>query len=267
MHTNETIVLVGTGNMATTLGHNLLAAGLPIAQVLARRPQQAAQLASNLGVAHAGPLSDLLPQATLVLLAVSDTAIPTVAQALGHTQALVAHTAGAVPLAALHGLSRSGVLYPWQSVSKGHFVSLAQVPILVEAAHPDDLQRLLRLAAQLSAVVLPAPSVQRAKLHLAAVFANNFSNHLWYIAQQLCLQAGLPTVYLEPLLRTTLDKYLLLGPLDAQTGPARRADTTVLNTHHELLADNELYQKIYTFVSRSIQETHHPAHNNPTNLG
>jgi hypothetical protein len=109
------------------------------------------------------------------------------------------------------------------------------------------------LAGSISDDVREISSDQRKSLHLAAVFVNNFTNHLFQIGNELCGEHRLPFDILLPLIRETVQKLDHLSPLDAQTGPARRNDQKTMENHlHQL--DNKNYKDIYTLLSKSINE-------------
>ena len=154
----------------------------------------------------------------------------------------MAHTAGSVPLDGLPGKIRNrGVFYPLQTFTAGRHISLGDVPLLVEGSDPQTTRTLLRLARVLSSNARQASSEERAKLHLAAVFASNFSNHMYAIAQQLLDRYGLPADLLKPLMRET-------------AGPARRGDMLTQKRHLDMLDDCPELQNIYENISRHIWE-------------
>ena len=168
----------------------------------------------------------------------------------------MAHTAGSVPLDGLPGKIRNrGVFYPLQTFTAGRHISLGDVPLLVEGSDPQTTRTLLRLARALSSNARQASSEERAKLHLAAVFASNFSNHMYAIAQQLLDRYGLPADLLKPLMRETAAKALeSVSAADAQTGPARRGDMPTQKRHLDLLDGYPELQNIYENISRHIWE-------------
>ena len=178
------------------------------------------------------------------------------AEALDFGRAVVAHTAGSVPLDGLPGKIRNrGVFYPLQTFTAGRHISLGDVPLLVEGSDPQTTRTLLRLARALSSNARQASSEERAKLHLAAVFASNFSNHMYAIAQQLLDRYGLPADLLKPLMRETAAKALeSVSAADAQTGPARRGDMLTQKRHLDMLDDCPELQNIYENISRHIWE-------------
>ena len=169
--------------------------------------------------------------------------------------ALVAHLAGVLPLAifAAQPRVRGGVFYPLQTFSPGRAINWPAVPLCIEAADLAAEATLLNLAGSLSQHVLRLDSAKRLKLHVAAVFANNFTNHLLGIADALLAEAALPATLLAPLVRETVDKALAHAPFTVQTGPATRHDGPTLAAHQAALAAHPAWQMLYSQLTASIQ--------------
>jgi predicted short-subunit dehydrogenase-like oxidoreductase (DUF2520 family) len=149
-----------------------------------------------------------------------------------------------------------GVFYPLQTFSKSREISFSDIPICIEANQSSTLLKLQQLAGTLSSSVHPINSEERKTLHLAAVFANNFVNHLYSIGSEILQENNLSFDLLKPLIRETAAKIETLHPLEAQTGPARRNDQGVINAQLKLLQDQPEFQKIYSFVTESIYQIH-----------
>jgi predicted short-subunit dehydrogenase-like oxidoreductase (DUF2520 family) len=147
-----------------------------------------------------------------------------------------------------------GVLYPLQSISAGRETDWTKLPLLIEASSPEVLDRMIILAGSLSGSVHEVDSKRRLRLHLAAVFANNFSNHMARIAYRILEEGGEDPGLLLPILEETFEKIRDMGPAAAQTGPARRKDAETMEKHLEVLRGHPEWEKLYTFVSRSIQD-------------
>jgi predicted short-subunit dehydrogenase-like oxidoreductase (DUF2520 family) len=251
----------GAGRVAAALAPALAAAGHQVAFLASRTPGSAAALASSLPQpcpALALPLTQPLPPADLYLLAVPDAAVPEVLAAIAWPAgALVAHVAGALPLAVFAAAPqvRGGVLYPLQTFSPGRAIDWPAVPLFVEAADAHAEAAILALARSLSQHVALLDSAQRLRLHLGAVFASNFTNHVLGIAHQLLAEAGLDFGLLAPLVRETVDKALAAqpGPFAVQTGPAARHDAPTLAAHTAALANHPAWQTLYTQLSQRIQ--------------
>ena len=251
------IGLFGTGRVASQLAPALVAAGHRLAFVWSRTAASATTLAATLpGTPALDTLAPPLPPADVYLLAVPDAAVaPLFANITWPNNALVAHLAGALPLAvfAAQPAVRGGVLYPLQTFSPGRTIDWPAVPLCIEADTPAAEAVLLALASSLSRHVLRLDSAQRLQLHVAAVFANNFTNHLLGIADALLAEAALPPELLAPLVRETVAKALANPPFTVQTGPAVRRDAPTLAAHHAALAAHPAWQALYGQLTASIQ--------------
>lgn len=250
------IVLLGAGRVAQHLGPALARAGHQVLHVWSRTLPAAQALAGTIPGATAGTDLAALPPAEVYILAVPDGAVPAVlAAACFAPDALVVHTAGALPLAVLATRPevRGGVLYPLQTFSPGRHINWPVVPLCVEAADDHGRQLLLELAASLSADVRLVSSEQRLQLHVAAVWASNFPNHLLGISRSLLTEAGLPWELLHPLIQETISKALAQPPFTVQTGPAVRHDAGTLARHEAALAGQPEWQALYKGLSTSIQ--------------
>jgi predicted short-subunit dehydrogenase-like oxidoreductase (DUF2520 family) len=249
--------LVGSGRVATQLAPALIAAGHHIPFVWSRTQAGAEALAARLPAAEAlaAPAAQL-PSADVYLLALADAAVPPVLAALHWPAgALVAHTAGALPLGvfAAQPAVRGGVFYPLQTFSPGRAINWLTVPLGIEAADAAGEATLMRMAHSLSQHVFSLASGPRLQLHVAAVFANNFTNHLLGIADTLLKEAGLSADLLAPLVRETVDKALANPPFAVQTGPAVRSDAPTLAAHQAALAAHPAWQALYAQLTASIQ--------------
>ena len=231
------ITVIGHGRVGTHLYRALLAAGHDVLWASGR---------------HLPPLRPC----DIALIAVTDSALPSVARQLCHLlppDVIVAHTAGSIGIEVFQRRPMSGVLYPMQTFSKERDVDFTQIPVFIEANCPEARQSLTALAASLSRHVTYLTSHERRRLHVAAVFACNFVNHCVTLADDVLRPAGLDYRTMLPLLRETISKLDTLSPTDAQTGPAIRADHSVMEEHQRML-DNELSKEIYRLMSLSIQE-------------
>jgi predicted short-subunit dehydrogenase-like oxidoreductase (DUF2520 family) len=201
------------------------------------------------------PLGTLVQEADIYLLAVSDQAITSVMDHYIGSKALFVHTSGAMGLEVLNSVHRKGVLYPLQTFSKEREIKFESIPICIETALEADSTLLSSLARALSNQVLEISTEKRRALHLAAVYINNFSNHMIYLGETLCKKAGLSENLLHPLLRETCEKVQDLSAYEAQTGPARRNDIQTQEAHLNLLPE-VTDQKLYKIISESIQRTY-----------
>lgn len=254
------IVLLGAGRVAAHLAPALAAAGHQVVGLWSRSPESGAALAARLPAPVAvAPGLQQLPAADVYLLTLPDAVVPEVlAAARFPAGALVAHTAGALPLSVFAPYKeqlRGGVFYPLQTFGPGRAIDWGTVPLCLEATDATALVTLHQLAASLSADVRELDSARRLQLHVAAVWVSNFPNHLLGIGRELLEGAGLPWELLHPLIRETLDKALAQPPFAAQTGPAVRHDAATLARHEAALADRPRWQQLYQQLTASIRAT------------
>jgi predicted short-subunit dehydrogenase-like oxidoreductase (DUF2520 family) len=250
------IVLVGSGNVATHLGKALYQAGVNIVGVYSKTYSHACELASFLKAYPTDRIEEL-PDAEIFLFAVSDNAlsnvIQQVAQRFSHRTFI--HTAGSISLNVFAGCAlNAAVMYPMQTFTKSLTVDFKGLPIYIEATNEATYSLVEQLALSLDADVKKLTSDERQWLHLAAVFACNFANHCYTLAAEVMQHVNLPFSDLIPLIETTTKKLYTTHPILGQTGPALRHDTVVMDKQIKLLADDELKQKIYSLMSRSIYE-------------
>lgn len=249
------VVVVGGGNVAEALVRALAASPFELREVCARNSERGAQLACMGGCGWCAEPARAAA-ADLYLIAVSDRAVAEVAAALCPPEgAVVAHTAGSVPLGALPGPKRA-VIYPLQTFTRGRVVDFAEVPLLLEASDGETAERVAAFAHALSRTVRFAEGAARARAHLAGVVACNFVNHLYVLGGRLLAGAGLPPEMLRPIVAETTAKALAAAdPAAVQTGPAVRGDRAVVERHLALVADDPLLEEIYRTISQSIWET------------
>ena len=249
------IALIGAGNVATHLGKVLKEKEYEVCQVYSRTEQSAAALGTLLDCAYTTSLEDVTAEAELYIVSVKDAVLQDLIPVLvkRNPQALFVHTAGSMPQSVWEGHAvRYGVLYPMQTFSKQRPVDFAEVPFFVEACMADDLHLLKELASTLSPKVYEATSEQRRYLHIAAVFACNFTNHMYALAAELLKKHQLPFEIMLPLIDETARKVHEIEPHLAQTGPAIRYDENVINNHLQMLSDEPEMQELYRLISESI---------------
>lgn len=257
MADNKRIVLIGAGNVATHLGVALQKAGHEVAQVYSRTEASAGRLAGRLGTAFTTSLADVCTDADIYIVSVKDDVLPGLLPSVveGREGALFVHTAGSVSMDVWRDVSaRFGVLYPMQTFSKAREVDFATVSFFIEANSRQDLEVLKALALSLSPKVYEATSAQRMYLHVSAVFACNFANHMYTLSARLMEEHGLPFEALLPLIDETSRKVHVLTPRAAQTGPAVRRDASVTGKHLEMLADMPDVRELYEKITESIQK-------------
>lgn len=249
------IVIAGAGRVAWHLGKRLKSKGLGIAQVLSRTEEHARGLAESLNAGWTSDPAQVIPDAEWIILAVRDDVIETVAKSLSEyaPDALVTHTSGGTSGNVLAPyFKRHGVFYPLQSFSLEHTPVWSKIPFCVDAAQHDDLLFLKKAAKTIGNLVYRVTDKQRTFLHVAAVFANNFSNHCFAIAEKILDEQDLPFELLHPLMEETLAKALQDSPARMQTGPALRGDMATLQRHLDLLKEHGDWEQLYRKMSQDI---------------
>lgn len=250
------IALIGAGNVAWQLAPALEDAGHEITEIYSRDLAKAIEVTERVYSAEAkNDLDFSESQAQIFILAVKDSAIPEVADAVILPEgSILVHTSGTMPLDILGYSSASftGIFYPLQSFTKGKKIEMDEVPFLLEAEDEETFQKLKKLAKSLSPMVYKVRSRDRKAVHIAAVFASNFSNHMIRIAEEIMRRQGLDFEMLKPLIIETISKSLQLGAKKAQTGPAVREDYETLEEHFRFLKYNEQVAEIYRIISQDI---------------
>ncbi len=247
------VVILGTGNVAKHLFDAFMAQkGVNVVQVYGRNEKALSVFGQ--GTPTTSDISEIA-NADIYLLAISDDAIAKVSTLLDLQQGLVVHTSGSIPMKALPKKYSRGVFYPLQSFTYGRKVDFKEIPICIEAETEADYELLGRLASSLSDQVVIMNSKQRKALHLAAVMANNFSNHMYHLAHEFCDQNGVSFKLLHPLIKETANKIQDVTPYDAQTGPARRNDKGTLKKQRSRLKSKN-QKRLYKLLSKSIAKTY-----------
>jgi predicted short-subunit dehydrogenase-like oxidoreductase (DUF2520 family) len=244
------VVIVGSGNVAHVLGRKIKHAGHTVSQVLSRSVRNT--LAKELGAEAITGVEQLSTSAHLYLLAVSDSAVASVAAHLLWIGGIVAHTAGALPLQAVASANKHGVLYPLQSLRKEKD-DYGTIPLLVDGNGSEVKQALLDFAQSISTQVAVADDAYRLKLHTAAVVVSNFTNHLYALAENFCHKEGADFHLLQPLIEEVALRMRQFSPAQMQTGPAVRGDEATIYRHLQVLESYPHLQKIYQVLTQSIQ--------------
>ncbi len=268
----EKITIIGTGNVAYHLGKRFKEKGFDIAEIVGRNAEKGTQLATLFQTHFQNNFKKIKTDSDLYIIAVSDSAIENVAKNMA--QALdnqwVVHTSGSIPSTVLQPYFKHfGSFYPLQTFSIGSQPDFDIIPIFINISPP--LQRsphgqyftdlLKKTALKISPFVYELSDEQRIVLHIAAVFVNNFTNHLYTIGEKIVAQHGLPFDVLKPLIFETVNKIQKHRPEDMQTGPARRGDTVTIEKHLDYLSKNpplpigtpsEQYLGIYKILTDSI---------------
>ncbi|MFD0964013.1 Rossmann-like and DUF2520 domain-containing protein [Pseudofulvibacter geojedonensis] len=247
------VVLLGAGNVATHLFEAFQQSNeIDVVQVYNQSKNRLRSFKER--VSTTTNLKEL-KKADVYIIAIKDDAIEKLSNQLPHTDRLIVHTSGSVSINSLSKHNRHGVFYPLQTFTKGKEVNFKTIPICLETAVITDYIILEKLAKAISQAVYNINSTQRKALHVAAIFVNNFVNHLYQKSNEICEEHKVPFEVLHPLLLETAQKALEMNPLKAQTGPAIRKDQKIIESHIKNLSTQQ-QKDIYTILTKSIQETH-----------
>ena len=247
------IVLIGSGNVAFHLAKAFTEAQIPISQIFGRNTTELQKISEQFSIPFS---TETLADADLYIISVSDSSIAEVSSLIKNKNVLVAHTSGSVSREALNGNYRKSVFYPLQTFSKSKNLDYSKIPFFIDAENENDEEILKNLASKISKNVMLANDEKRKYIHLTAVFACNFVNHLYARAKEISDSQGIPFDYFLPLIDETTQKIHELEPKLAQTGPAIRNDEKVLKLHESLLTDEEKL-KIYKTLNESIKKMYH----------
>lgn len=249
------VVCIGAGKLAHQLMPVLEEAGCEVIQVFNRSESAGESLSAKLKSAtFTSSLQEIIPDADMYFLAVSDDAVQIVADHLVTTvnaSAIVIHCSGVLGIDVLPFTKRAA-FYPLQSFSEDHEVSWRWIPLIITTSDQDTWEILESIATSISTSVYRMDDDQKSVLHVAAVFTNNFSNHMLTIAEQICLGHNLPFEMLKPLILETFSKAILNGPKENQTGPAVRGDQKTIEKHLNLIRNHPEMVDIYKSVTASI---------------
>ena len=255
MESIKNIVIIGAGNVGSHLSRALFASGFTISQVAGRKEAAVKALAKEVQASHTLSFDKIITGQDIYLMALPDEVMDEVLPLLPLKDELLVHTSGSVPMGILSPYSENtGVFYPLQTFTSNRDIDMTKVPVMVEANRIDSEHRLLEMGQKLSEKVMVLHSAQRHYMHIAAVFASNFSNHMYEIARQIMEENGLDFGLLAPLIMETAAKATSMGPGKAQTGPASRNDLKIIAKHLEFLDHNDAARELYRRISESIIE-------------
>ncbi len=247
------VVFIGAGNVATHMSQAFAQAGIRVLGIYSRKLESAKVLAEKLH-AEWGSLSQIdVTEAQLIVIAVPDQFIEEVSKQIPKNNALIVHTSGSINLEVLMDVgTQIGVFYPLQTFSKDKGLHFSNIPIMLECSNEENYVLLENLAHLISERVYRINSLQRKKIHIAAVFSSNFTNYLVHIAEDLLEKENIPFDVIRPLIEETAAKLKNLKPYHAQTGPAVREDYQTIETHLRDLKNIPAYYEIYKLLSHQI---------------
>ena len=245
----------GTGNVAWHFSKMLCNAGHELLQVYARDGAKGKALAKDLNADFINSPSAFSSDNDIIIIAVKDDAIHDVSSAISQN-IFTLHPSGSTSIDALVQ-ARKAVAWPVQSISKTKPLDYSKIPFLIEASDEAGKKMLEDVFGKISSNVFYTNSEQRARAHMAAVFANNFVNQMYSIAEKILADDNLPLHILFPGMEEQVEKVKLVGPQQAQTGPALRGDIETINKHLTFLKDKPELLEIYTLLTNRILENYH----------
>ncbi len=242
-------VIIGSGNVAYHLAKAFKQNNIPLSQIFGRNQNELQKISSELNIPYS---TQDLEDADLYIISVNDQSIEEVSGIISKKNCLVAHTSGSLPKEILAGEYRKSSFYPLQTFSKSKSLDYRKIPFFIETENWEDQQLLTELASKISANVMESTHEKRKYIHLTAVFACNFVNHLFARAKEISDSQEIPFDYFLPLIDETIQKIHEIDPKSAQTGPAVRNDQRVLQLHEQLLKEESL--TIYRTINNSIKK-------------
>ncbi|MGH1518544.1 Rossmann-like and DUF2520 domain-containing protein [Chryseobacterium sp. JK1] len=243
------IVIIGSGNVAYHMAKAFTQKGISLAQIFGRNERELSKISEELKVPYS---TRHLEDADLYIICVSDNSVEEVSKIIAKKNVLVAHTSGSLPKEVLAGDYRKASFYPLQTFSRSKELEYEKIPFFIETENEEDKKTLFKLASAISENVMESSHEKRKYIHLTAVFACNFVNHLFSRAKEISDSQEIPFDYFLPLIDETVKKIYEIEPKAAQTGPAVRNDLRILQLHEQLLKDESL--EIYKTMNHSIQE-------------
>jgi len=251
------ISFIGAGRVAGALSRAMFNAGCKVELIVSHDENNGRSLADSCKASWS--FKPEIPSSTdIIIVAVPDHRLQEVLGTIKCRQGtLIAHTAGSMGLDVFpEEITRKGIFYPLQTFSKGRTVSFKDLPFFIETSDKQSSETLEELAKSLGAKVFFADTEHRMMLHLAAVFINNFTNHVITEGKDIATKAGFPFEILIPLLNETVSKAFEIGPEKSQTGPAVRNDRNTIEKHLDLLSFSPDLQRLYNEMTISIINYH-----------
>ena len=249
------VTLIGAGNLATQLGKSLKKAGVTISQVYSRTEESARTLGELLEAEWLTDIKSLRNEADVYIFSVKDGALSELITEVckGRGDKLFLHTAGSMPMSCFEGKAlHYGVFYPMQTFSKSKDVNFERIPVFIEGNSIETENVIRSLANKLSQRVIRLSSADRKYLHLAAVWACNFTNYCYTVASDILSEHGIPFDVMLPLINETTEKIQNISPKEVQTGPAVRGDKNVMSQQLKLMSDRTDLQELYKMLSKGI---------------
>ncbi len=254
-NTSYKIVILGAGNVGYQLAWHLHNSGHQIVQIFSRHLPSAKWIGNLMDIPCTTSINEITDDADIYLISVNDDSIQEVAQQLHLKDKVVAHTSGAVPMKILDGVSTNyGIFYPLLTLSRNVSVDFSVMPVCLNGVNDFTRNTLTSMAETLTKKIVVVDDEKRLAIHVAAVIANNFTNHLFSISQMILEKTGLSFEILKPLINETVRKIQNHDPLNVQTGPAVRHDEHTIEMHLKFLKEDGRFSEIYKMLSDDIQK-------------
>jgi predicted short-subunit dehydrogenase-like oxidoreductase (DUF2520 family) len=258
----QKIALIGAGKLATNFAFTMKKKGLTILQVYNRSRESGMKLAEKVSSSYIDDLRELSDKADLYALAVSDSALQEISDKIHLRNQMIIHFSGTAEISILKGTSSNyGVLYPPQTFTLRQPTGFLNIPLCVEANNSYSERKLSAFAATLSDKTFKVSTSQRKTIHLSAIFASNFTNFMYSIAEDLLTGSNLPMTLLEPIIEKTKANAMRKNIFNLQTGPAVREDFEMIKTHLDLLSKKPEFKEIYRLLSECIINYKHQNQN------
>jgi len=249
------ISIIGAGCVGSFFAREFFKLGFEINQIIARRKFTAISLANEVNAdAVSDDFNKFDPGSDLYIMSVKDEVIMELRNKFPVENKIIVHTSGSVPMNVFKKASDNyGVLYPLQTIVKFREIDISTIPFFINASNEETFNVLEEFTKSFADHVVRLDDHKRMKLHMAAVFASNFTNYLYKIAEEILNKEGMELKYLQPLVKESMERAFEIGPDESQTGPAKRGDCSITDKHKALL-DNDNWRQLYTLFSDMIRE-------------
>ena len=246
------IVIIGSGNVATVLGRLFKKNNHQVIQIISRHLENSKLLANELDCSYTNYDGVTDMSADFYLVSITDGVLFDLNKSFSLGKKLIVHTAGSVTKDVLKDISTNyGILYPFQSLRK-EMEGIPEIPLLVDGNTNEATTLIEDFAKTLSPVVKRTTDEERLRLHVAGVVVNNFTNHLYAVAEEFCAKENVDFRLLLPLIQETTRRLQHYAPKDVQTGPAKRNDVFTLDKHLRILSGHPKLKYIYLKLTDSI---------------
>jgi predicted short-subunit dehydrogenase-like oxidoreductase (DUF2520 family) len=250
---SQKIAVIGAGKLATNFAFTLKKKGFTILQVYNRTREPGMELARKVSSPYIDDLRYLTDKADLYALAVSDSALQEISGRIRLKNQMIVHFSGTADISILQDASSNyGVLYPPQTFTKQALTGFLNIPLCIEANNRVSEKKLSAFASTISDKIFKVNFSQRKIIHLSAIFAGNFTNFMYSIAEDLLAGYNLPMTLLEPIIEKTRANANQENIFSLQTGPAFREDFKMIEAHLDTLSDRPEFREVYRIISESI---------------